>query len=149
MAVDINTYVEQRNPDGGWEFMTWPSYGPIGPFQRRNNTVFGFLADIRNFAGIPPVDAPRGLPPDVSDHVRAEFETWGTDGYAHSWVTVDELAAVDYHASFEILDEGTEEPSGQTATILESLGGPYFADLLLLVRRNEQHPTRVVFWFDS
>lgn len=74
-------------------------------YTERNYDLFAILADVRNgrgFAGCDtgegfvPISAPRGLPFDVSDPVKAESDRWDVDGHSHSYFTVAELMAYDW-----------------------------------------------------
>lgn len=151
MGCDIHTYVETLSADGTWslrgqELFTWRQYG-----------VFGWLADVRNYSAVPPLAQPRGLPPDVSGDVAAEWEEWVPDGHTPSWFTAGELLAFDYDATFEDRrvvrgsDHGaTAEPGGGTVTTYRDFLGPHwFSDLEYLRAVNWVEPARLVFWFDN
>ena len=74
-------------------------------YSGRNYSLFAILADVRNgygFAGVDtgdpvvPIDAPRGLPDDVSRTIHQQSEYWGVDGHSHSHFTVRELIDADW-----------------------------------------------------
>lgn len=138
MGADIWTYTEQCHLDGTWRYLEWDPNAPYrGPFDMRHYVKFGFLAGVR-YRDITPIVLPRGLPDDISGHVRNELKD-----YIHtpSWVTVAELVAADYDQAINVY--------GETGTLREFLGTEYFADLDRLTRLDLVLPTRVVFWFDS
>lgn len=158
MGCDIHSYVEQQDSTGQWQYIPgdWPDDGPFG---WRSYGTFGFLADVRNSSCVPPLAARRGLPADLSIQVifkRQEDDaiTWT---HSTSWLTVDELSAFDYDATFEdrritVGSDGqaTAQPGGgKTVTYREFLGESFFQDLNKLQKLNEQRPTRIVFWFDN
>jgi hypothetical protein len=101
MGCDIHPYAEVRR-DGKWQ------RAPIQVPDDRNYWTFAVLADVRNgfgFAGcytgepVTPIAQPRGLPEDtsVSDN-DAKYDSpeyvWLGD-HSHSWLTLQELLAVD------------------------------------------------------
>lgn len=119
MGCDIHCFVEKKI-DGKWEQITGfvsDYYDPNNdyfssdrfknadsPIYGRNYTLFALLADVRNgygFAGIDtgdritPISSPKGLPDDVSEHIRTESDSWDCDGHSHSWLTVKEI--LDYN----------------------------------------------------
>lgn len=151
MSCDIYTHVECRDPDGTWTRVEGT------PFDLRIYSVFGWLADVRNYSAVPPLSQPRGLPEDASQGVLADWEWWQSDGHSCSWFTVDELAAFDYDAEVEdrrvtVGNDGgcTAEPGGgEVTTYREFLGANFFRDLDALRALNDERPTRVIFWFDS
>lgn len=116
MGCDIHLFVEKR-VKGKWVTADkWETDKDDDPprkhvpydasfYHDRNYNLFAILADVRNgrgFAGIKtgegfePIEAPRGLPDDVCDELRAESEQWGSDGHSHSHFTVAELMAYDW-----------------------------------------------------
>lgn len=167
MGCDIHTYVEQRESDG-WVRVEWNGgidrygYTVTEPFDWRDYGMYGWLADVRNSSAVPPISQPRGLPDDVSAQVRLHHEEWGWDAHSASWLTVDELLAFDYEATFEDRryrkqvgpkswdGAATAEPGdGKSTTYREFLGSQFFDDLAGLNTLNKVKPTRVVFWFDN
>lgn len=66
---------------------------------------FAILADVRNghgFAGIKtgegfnPISAPRGLPSNATDYVKARAQEMGEDGHSHSYLTLKDLLDYDW-----------------------------------------------------
>jgi hypothetical protein len=105
MGCDIHPYVEVRK-NGLW--VKSDVKVPDG----RNYWAFGKLANVRNgegFAGcdtgdaVRPISEPRGLPADTSIRDNnAEYDSpdsvWLGD-HSYSWVTLDELLAIDLDAT--------------------------------------------------
>lgn len=153
MVCDIHAYVEVRTDD------TWSYAGDDAfpdnrfrafrhcPFDGASDYgLFGFLADVRNYSGVPAVDRPRCLPDDVSPQVRAMNELWIRDAHSHSWLTLAELLAFDYAQTFA--DERVDgEP--EVKTVRDFLGDWYFGRLELLSKLGAPEDVRVVFWFDG
>lgn len=158
MGCDIHSYVEQQNSTGQWQHVSgdWPDDGPFG---WRSYGLFGFLADVRNSSCVPPLAAQRGLPVDLSMEVILKRHEDDVIMWTHStsWLTVDELLAFDYDATFEdrrvtVGSDGaaTAQPGdGKTVAYREFLGESFFRDLDELRKLNEQGSTRIVFWFDN
>ncbi len=153
MGTYMTSHVETRNDDDTWTHERWEPLAEYenGPFERQYYGVFGWLADIRNYSAVTPISEARGLPEDVSADVLAEHEN-GCDAYGVSWLSVDELMAVDYDQRVEDRrgDGGTTVPpgDGEATSLREFLGDPFFRDLDVLRVLNDKRPARVVFWFD-
>jgi hypothetical protein len=61
------------------------------PFSERNYELFAFLADVRNYGAIKPLDLPRGLPTDY------QTEKYGDLGdHSFSWLSLEELVSFNY-----------------------------------------------------
>lgn len=177
MGCDIHSYAEQKNPrTGRWEKLgdIFP-YEPIerewmdpdsfdSPFIVRNYRMFGFLADVRNEADVPPISKPRGLPRDLSPEVRrlADEGEWGGPGHSHSWLSLQELSQFDYDAEFEdrriMRQTGPDTwtlvgkaPKGQGTrlTYREILPKEYFDNPNILIGLGDGEDIRIVFWFDN
>jgi hypothetical protein len=164
MGCDIHPFVERRE-NGRWEAGI-VDFGrnryDKSPFGWRSYGVFGFLADVRNYSRVPTIAECRGLPDDVSDYVRQQYEEWQSDAHSASWVTVKELLDFDYDREFEDLrvvrqtgpnswnHGATGEPGeGEMTTIREFLDGAFFSDLETLAALGPPEDVRVVFWFDN
>lgn len=63
-------------------------------FRGRDYELFGILANVRG-VGNDVISMPKGLPEDVSDVVKDESDSWGSDGHSHSYLTLREL--VEYY----------------------------------------------------
>lgn len=142
MGTDISIFAEKKNDQGAFIALDF------APFDNRSYGVFGFLAGVRNYSGVPPISPPRGAPEGSS----MSMEYWG-DHHSHSWLSVQELAAFDYNAMVEdrrvtINNSGgcTCAPGeGKTMTWREFLGEGFMEDLAELVRLGAD---RIVFCFD-
>ncbi len=144
MGADINMFAERQRGDQ-WEFVAG-----VSPFGYRSYGIVGFLADVRNYSAVKPIDAPRGLPKDASPEARDHLE----DCYACTWLSTAELLAYDFDQIIEdrrVMRDGnggcTCEPGeGQTMPLREFLGLGFFEDLERLRASGAQ---RIVFGFDS
>lgn len=153
MGCDIHSFAEKRS-NGKWEAVE-----DFHPFDWRSYGLYGFLADVRNYSGVPVLAMPRGMPDDASATVKEECEQWNSDGHTHSWLSVEELLAFNYDAPVEDrrvtvrvsdnhFDGGrTVIPGqGEMTTWREFLGPDFFRDLQ---RLKDTGTERVVFWFDN
>lgn len=118
MGCDIHLFVERRDPDSGaWVAIDGPdliylrhaqsvkegkedripSYAAEERsydgwfYEGRDYTLFAILADVRNYDGITPIHARRGLPKDISPYVLKVARDYGNDGYSPSWCSYREL----------------------------------------------------------
>lgn len=153
MGCDIHCYAERKTKDG------WEDIPGIEPFDWRSYSLYGFLAGVRNYSGIPPISNPRGLPADSSETVKRERDDWDFDGHSTSYLTVEELLEFDYDRLTEdrrvtrLMPGGymsggqTCEPGeGKHLTFREFLGEGYFEELNRLKTCGVD---RIVFWFDN
>lgn len=116
MGCDIHTHVEFRrgHRDGSkckWQcgdyFSTIDPLDPDAKFViqelcgDRNYSLFAVLADVRN-DGYDYIDEPRGLPDDVTEFVKKDYETWGWDAHSCSYFTLREL--IEYHDEYKPKD---------------------------------------------
>jgi hypothetical protein len=95
--VEKNPYYD---PDDFDDAILEPLYKPLEIDVGQNYSLFAILANARNgnktegdFEYIAP---PRGLPEDVSDIIRAWYDSW--EGYAHnaSWLYFEEILNFDW-----------------------------------------------------
>ena len=108
----------------------------------------GCLFGVRNWAGWEPIAAQRGLPADVSESIRAEFEAGARSDEAigqETWVSWAELKTLD-------MTEGVRLES-RTLTRLDALGPGtgwehVFAVMQALAGRFGDDGVRIVAWFD-
>lgn len=149
MGTDIFAYVERRSPDHTWRYAGDAFPDNEHPRDRHcpfngahSYSLFGFLADIRNYSNAPVIAQPRGLPADVSSEVRSKSESYG---YGKSWLTLAELQAFDYDETFT--DQREDPP--KVTTVRDFLGDWYFERLALLDKLGDPEDVRIVFWFDS
>ena len=152
MGCDIFSRAEKRIGE------KWQVISGLHPFSdARSYRVFGFLADVRNWAGVMPISQPRGLPQGVVAPVDEETpdDEWLGE-HSFSWLLVSELLAVDYDRVVEdrrttgVVDgitygSITAEPGqGRSMTLRAFLAPPYFEDLDALVAAGAD---RIVFGF--
>jgi hypothetical protein len=153
MGCDIHIFAEKKGDDGKYYALEFI------PFDWRSYGMFGFLAGVRNYSDVTPISGPRGMPADASDKALKGYDSLGSDGHSHSWLTVYELTSFDYDATMEdrrvTRQTGpnswsggcTCEPGeGKQMTWREFLGEGFFADLEKL---QDLGADRIVFWFDN
>lgn len=130
--VTADTWV--KNPD-------FPKYA-INPIQissyfysARNYRLFGVLADVR-FDCPKPIVPKRGLPDNVSNEVRSEYEAWGPDAHSCSWATLTELINADWDYYDKLVERGSLSSFKETLNKLKELS-------------NNTDNIRCIFWFDN
>lgn len=152
MGCDIHSYVEQLDAEGRWQ-----NVDTAAPFDWRSYSVFGFLADVRNYSAVTPIDEPRGLPDDLSPDVAEAWDYWRGDAHSATWLTVHELAAFDYDQEVNdrrITRNGdggvTGSPEeGEVTTYRRFLGEAFDRDVERLRGLGDPERVRVVLWFDN
>jgi hypothetical protein len=153
MGCDIHIYAEKVVG------LEWEHIPGLEPFNNCNYGTFGFLANVRNYSDVIPISNPRGIPSDVSNLVKLEYEEWGIDAHSASWLTVDELLLFDYDKDMEdrriTVKTGphswnggaTAKPGyGKKTTFREFLDEWFFKNLQEL---KDSGAGRIVFWFDN
>lgn len=60
-------------------------------YYARNYELFSFLADVRNYGGNPSFGFNRGIPDDVHEITRKEYDYWGDDAHTPGYCTLKEL----------------------------------------------------------
>lgn len=106
MGCDIHMHVEYRfDKKDQWRCgdyfklnhsdRTAPDYTLVDFFGDRNYSLFAVLADVRNYGDTEYIDDPRGLPDDVTDVVKNDYEVWEFDAHSCSHLTLKEL--IDFH----------------------------------------------------
>lgn len=92
--------------DDGEEWEPRSSPLSVHPYSGRNYELFAILADVRNgygFAGVDtgdgwtPITSPRGIPDDVSEYMKWEFDH--NLEHTPGWLTLQELADYDWLGS--------------------------------------------------
>lgn len=149
----MGTYIggcAERKTDSGWEVveihLPW-----LLDYQCYE--YFGWLGGVRNYAAVSSVAERRGLPADVSKEAEVEYDHC-YDASSPSYVTVEELLAIDYQQLVENrrwdgthLRSGTltcEPGQGETMTLEEYLGPERVAEIRSLPDKGID---RLVFWF--
>lgn len=168
MGCDIHMHVEYRpdafyvNKKPGWvsgdyyrlcyDGLIQPRYVCTDFCGDRNYWLFSVLADVRNDGTFVYIDRPRGLPNDISEVVRNEFEPWSWDAHSCSYLTLKEL--IDFYEE-HIDDEEGEIVLPLITKIKER------ADELGLIYTfswegngsdkaySKSDNIRIVFWFDN
>lgn len=110
MGCDIHTHVEIRSDRWGRRQIDWRCgdyfsvIDPLDPDAKyvvqevhgnRNYSLFAVLADVRNDGSLDYIDEPRGLPDDVTEFVKEDYDGWGWDAHSCSYFTLREL--IEYH----------------------------------------------------
>lgn len=106
MGCDIHLYTE-RLVNGKWQSIDlYDSSGDIvSAYNGRNYSLFSILAGVRASVENDPIDSPRGLPDDVSDTVKAEFDKWVGGAHTPSHFTLLELKRY-YAEHMSVLQSG-------------------------------------------
>ncbi len=175
MGCDIHSYAEVRNKETGkWEqafnFVTLNDFDKNYlnrekgdyPFDWRAYGMYGFLAGVRNYSCIDPIVEPRGIPEDVSDTVKSEYDYWGWDAHTPSHIYLRELVEFDYTQKFwnRRITKQTgpnswtgaalaEEGEGEVLPINDFLSEMFFQHIEDLKTLGDLDDVRVVFWFDN
>ena len=175
MGCDIHSFAERRNKETNkWEKVedafTLDSYDKElmkkdkdeHPFDWHSYSLFAFLADVRNYDHCEPLAEPKGIPKDVCEEIRSEWERWEGDGHSASFFTAKELSDFDYEKTFwnrRVTKQTApncfngaslaEEGEGTVLTYRENLGEMFFTHLEELKALGEPEDVRIVFWFDS
>lgn len=105
MGCDIHMHVEYKNHNNHWvcgDYFVQEQlydgridYSLIPIHSKRNYALFAVLADVRNSGYTEYIDRPRGLPEDVTDTVKEDYEKWDMDAHSCSYFTLKEL--IDFH----------------------------------------------------
>lgn len=138
----MQAYAEKK-VDGEWQNCT-----PDNFFDIQCYALYGFLANVRNYAMVTPLSEPRGLPPDLSPEVSrvAEEDNW--HWHSTSWLSVAELIEFDYDQPVEnrrVTGANTCPPGEGEMTTYRKLFPKLFFDDLEKLRDLEAD--RIVFWF--
>ena len=146
MGCDIQMYAETFNKENNRY-----ERSKVEIDVNRSYARFGWFADVRNYAAVKAISKPRGLPDDISEDVNIYY-----DEYVHSasWLTIEELKAVDYQQIVEdrrVSRDGnggctSEAGEGEKMTLEEFLGSEFIKLIKIL---DKAQVTRVVFWFDD
>ena len=126
IGCDIHSFVEVKT-NGKWLRLEEPKFDDYGdkkttePFGWRSYSVFGFLADVRNYSHCKPISEPKGLPDD-SEYLNTKLDEpqnysyYGYDNgtaytnkgeiecdanyHSLSWLSLKELLDFDYEQKF-------------------------------------------------
>lgn len=149
MGCNIHLVYEKRLEDGTYEAVDVPCVSSKwDALDNRNYGLFGFLADVRNYSGVKPIAADRGVPDDASP-IAKEF-LGDADIHSCSWILVDEFLSVDRLATIEDRRLGgarsCDPGEGKTETVEDFLGSGVFERLAELKAAGVD---RIVFGFDN
>jgi hypothetical protein len=179
MGCSIHSFAEKRNKETNkWEMVgdvfTLSDYYKkhmkkeknSHPFYRQSYSTLAFLADVRNYNHCEPLVEPKGIPKDVCETIRSEWENWFGDGHSASFLTAKELLEFDYDKEFwnrrisrtTIMPDGIKftdgastanEGEGAIISYRENLDEMFFIHLEELKSLGEPDDVRIVFWFDN
>lgn len=89
MGVDISVFIEKRDKDTGkWNVLGFDDI----VYDGRDYGLFGILANVRNNSGA--LQPPRGLPDDVSDTLKKQYDTF--DYFSSTYYDFCELELASY-----------------------------------------------------
>lgn len=171
MGCDIHMCVEfKRNKWSesiGWrcgDYFHTPN--PLDPecepirvdlYDWRCYSLFAVLANVRNRgceAAYPYISPPKGLPKDVTEYVKKEYESWGFDAHSCSHLTMREI--VEFHEEnkpkndfggyiLERLIYRLRQRADELGVIYDfELDHPITDEV-----RRKMENIRIVFWFDN
>lgn len=146
MGVDIRGFVECRAWPDVWDSRWQAAIDLCLLYSARNYDAFGCLFGVQNYANFRPIAPDRGLPAEVSDSVRAQFERQSQlpdQTFGSTWITWAEVQAIDW-------DELAEAPDSRvhryrhTATGLTYVGkGAWDRDFAEALGLGPRRPIRV------
>lgn len=173
MGTDIHVNVEVRSKETGkWErltvknpYKTWKDYETgktemldLEAYSGRDYELFGILAGVRNDT-YPQIMDVRGLPSDVSDGTRAEYDKYADAWHTCSWMTVPEMDAWASKKKnfrmdcYECLSDCEKKVADKDSKFIRKRFKNFvydirhFVDMLTYYTPDED--VRIVFWFDS
>jgi len=154
MGCDIHAFVEILVTNGTWEMAEELDLN-------RSYSLFGLLADVRNYSETKPIVPRRGIPSDLS----SELLNFAANSmcHSHTWYLLSELLAFDWQQPTEdrrytrqigpnCFDGGaTCEPGKGKMTTYAEMAGMFFLKTLPYLEKTYQFPkeVRLVLCFDS
>jgi hypothetical protein len=177
MGCDIHSFAE-RKVNNKWEKVVdhfsltelekdyYKKEKNDSPFDWRNYSMFAFLANVRNYDCCEPISEPKGIPYDVCDEIKIDYEYWKSDAHSCSYLMLKELLDFDYEkvflkrrisrttynehgGSFTNGASLAQEWEGTNMTYRENLGDFFFIHLNELKELGNPDDVRIVFWFDN
>lgn len=136
MGCDIHVIAEIKTANHRYRAV--PKFHP---FEERAYCVFGWLAGVRNYSQVGPLVPPRGFPLDNSRASQNLASRWQYDLHNASYISIEELAAVDYS---QIVED--RRCTGQKLSLTDFLGKQYMDDLARCMKLGVH---RIVFFFDN
>lgn len=145
MGCDIHAFIERRKQERiaageAWEFVLSDRGEPY--WGGRNYARFSVLAGVRAAGHEKPGGLPKGLPENISSHVRAEYDSWGGDGHSHSWHEFWEALTIWMETDYEMQPgSGPHSLAGATP---EVQAWQIFGHV-----PEPGYDYRIVYWFDN
>lgn len=141
MGSDIHAHVEIKI-GGEWHHYNHPS-------ANRRYALFSRMANVRNSGKIDAISEPRGLPDDITFMTRFDRERWEGDAHSESWLSAEEVAALD-----KWMREGIAKEYPTDHYNIESDFGYIFGNGWNIKKYPNDYPpgledARLVFWFDN
>ncbi len=144
MGCDIHLHVEVKIK-GRWLHYNHPQIS-------RNYNLFCMMAGVRKYGedGEPkPISEPRGLPDDLSDTTRFDFDWDEPDAHSMSWLSAEEAGKVQkWHDDNRKVKDSLTPVFGYVFGNYVDSHLEYPEDCKELKERGFED-TRVVFWFDN
>ncbi len=131
MGVDIHVYVE-RKTEGGWKPLTGIASDLEWLYEDRNYCLFSTLAGVKPRVEYPSIKEPVGLPKDLSEKVREEWEKYSY--YGATYYSFNELLEAKVDWEDELLS-----PFKVRLDLLAGIIESNYCDL---------DDFRIVIWFD-
>ncbi len=163
MSCDIHIFAERRIRKS----LKWKKVGDMftvdedwkdfykkekidNPFYWQNYGLFGFLADVRNYAESESIIPARGMVVGLSPEVQKMYDEAREDPTYHSfsYLKLSELLEFDYNKTFTNKRSGSDD-YGRIMTYRDFLGKNFFIHLKELEKIGPPKDVRVVFWFDN
>lgn len=130
MGCDVHMHVEVK-VSGKWLHYSCPRI-------QRSYDLFGILAGVRGEG--PPIVDPKGLPDDLSEITRIDYEYEKEDSHTESWLNKKELAVLVDKMGWEFEHEQLGYANGNPFSSIgdQECGHP-----------KEYEDARAVIWFDN
>lgn len=163
MGIDMHASVEVRR-DGKWQYVEIDDL-----FEYDDSRIYQWLGRVDGRHKVEPTYEPKGLPDDMSDEVygfafgslkRMPFDKasgeaiWlGHEHFGYTWLSLEELLAVDYNQTVCDRHPQTTWENGVPTTIEEeSLSlGEFLGEMLAVIEKlkalGDPKDVRLVVWF--
>lgn len=175
MSCDITSFAEVKNKRSGvWEKVynkfSLDDYDKKkknkdkgdSPFYEQSYSLFGFLANVRNYDECEPLSLPKGIPDDCNIDIFTDYECERFSAHSSSYLTLRELVQFDYDKIFwnrrierEIAPNQfdctarAEEGEGKMISYRDNLPDLFFIHLEELKQLGDLDDVRIIFWFNS
>lgn len=138
MGCDLHLHTEVKI-DGLWIHYSAPNV-------KRCYKLFALMAGVRNDRGIRPVAQPKGLPENISQVTRLDYELMGKDAHTPSWLSASELVELEKRLNGQFAENEDIEYHLVGYLFRNSWAG-------FQLYPNDRPPfledVRWVFWFDN